>query len=234
MIAHASLAVRKYPVFIFSRDVNDIQLTQNEWCVFLGRRRVFLNIIFADIIVTALLWHISIIHTLRHFEIIRHVTSVASPAGHQYDAVNEIGGTCSSQRKIKHEYVIYVRKPQGEDCVRDINRRMILKLSFEKQNVKLGIKLAHRRPYDKGLLWIKLRGLSPQANYTDPATAAVGEVVPTFAGRGCYVVSATDSHGRFSRFSRPEPLPLFSSSSSVVITRLSGPRSRSPTCQKIW
>jgi hypothetical protein len=42
----------------------------------------------------------------------------------------------------------------------------------------------------------KLHGLSPQANYTDWATAAVGEVVPTFAGRGCYVVSATDSHGR--------------------------------------
>jgi hypothetical protein len=42
----------------------------------------------------------------------------------------------------------------------------------------------------------KLRGLSSQANYTDQATAAVGEVVPTFAGRGCYVVSATDSHGR--------------------------------------
>jgi hypothetical protein len=30
----------------------------------------------------------------------------------------------------------------------------------------------------------KLRGLSLQANYTDRATAAVGEVVPTFAGRG--------------------------------------------------
>jgi hypothetical protein len=29
----------------------------------------------------------------------------------------------------------------------------------------------------------KLRGLSPQANYTDRATAAVGEVVPTFTGR---------------------------------------------------
>jgi hypothetical protein len=42
----------------------------------------------------------------------------------------------------------------------------------------------------------KLRVLSPQANYTDLATAAVGEVVPIFAGRGCYVVSATDSHGR--------------------------------------
>jgi hypothetical protein len=42
----------------------------------------------------------------------------------------------------------------------------------------------------------KIRGRSPQANYTDQATAAVGDVVPTFAGRGCYVVSATDSHGR--------------------------------------
>jgi hypothetical protein len=30
----------------------------------------------------------------------------------------------------------------------------------------------------------KLRGLSPQVNYTDRATAAVDEVVPTFAGRG--------------------------------------------------
>jgi hypothetical protein len=30
----------------------------------------------------------------------------------------------------------------------------------------------------------KLRGLSPQANYTDRETAAVGEVVPTFADRG--------------------------------------------------
>jgi hypothetical protein len=42
----------------------------------------------------------------------------------------------------------------------------------------------------------KLSGLSPQAKYTDRATAAVSEVVTTFAGRGCYVVSATDSHGR--------------------------------------
>jgi hypothetical protein len=30
----------------------------------------------------------------------------------------------------------------------------------------------------------KLRGLSPQANYTDRATAAVSEVVQNFAGRG--------------------------------------------------
>jgi hypothetical protein len=46
------------------------------------------------------------------------------------------------------------------------------------------------------LLQNKFRGLSPQATYTDRATEAVGEVVPTFAARGCYVVTATDSHGR--------------------------------------
>jgi hypothetical protein len=35
-------------------------------------------------------------------------------------------------------------------------------------------------------------------------------------------------------FSRPEPLLFHSSSFSVVLTRLSGPRSRPPTYQKIW
>jgi hypothetical protein len=50
--------------------------------------------------------------------------------------------------------------------------------------------------FDLICLFKKLRGLSPQVNYTDRATAGVGEVVPTFAGTGCYVVSATDSHGR--------------------------------------
>jgi hypothetical protein len=37
------------------------------------------------------------------------------------------------------------------------------------------------------------------------------------------VVSVTDSYGRYSRFSRQEPLLFLSSSSSVVLTRLSGP-----------
>jgi hypothetical protein len=38
----------------------------------------------------------------------------------------------------------------------------------------------------------KLCGFSPQANYTDRAA----KLVPTFADRGCRVVSATDPHGR--------------------------------------
>jgi ethanolamine utilization protein EutP (predicted NTPase) len=35
---------------------------------------------------------------------------------------------------------------------------------------------------------------SPQANYTDWATATAGEVVQTFAGTGCCVVSATNPY----------------------------------------
>jgi hypothetical protein len=61
----------------------------------------------------------------------------------------------------------------------------------------------------------------------------VREVVPTFADRGCRVVSATDSHGRYSRLSRPEPLLFLPSSSSVVLTRLSGPCSRPAASRKI-
>jgi hypothetical protein len=41
-----------------------------------------------------------------------------------------------------------------------------------------------------------LRGFGPLANYAERATAAVGEVVLTFADRGCCVVSATDPPGR--------------------------------------
>jgi hypothetical protein len=42
----------------------------------------------------------------------------------------------------------------------------------------------------------KLRGFNLLANYADRATPLVGEVVSTFADRGCCVVSATDPPGR--------------------------------------
>jgi hypothetical protein len=38
----------------------------------------------------------------------------------------------------------------------------------------------------------------------------------------------------YSRSSRPEPLIFLPSSSSVVLTRLNGPRSRPTICQKMW
>src|SRR5215475_14008791 len=74
-----------------------------------------------------------------------------------------------------------------------------------------------------------LRGRSPRANYTDRAAAAGANL---WWIDGSHVVSATGPHGRKSLFSRPESLLFHSSSSSVDLTRLSGPRSRPTTTQK--
>jgi hypothetical protein len=48
------------------------------------------------------------------------------------------------------------------------------------------------------------------------------------------VSCVTDPLRPYSRISRPEPLLFLPSSSSVVLTRLGGPRSRPTTSQKIW
>jgi hypothetical protein len=56
----------------------------------------------------------------------------------------------------------------------------------------------------------------------------------TFAGRGCCTDSATDPHGRYSRFSRPEPILLLSSSWSVILRREGGTRSRHTTSENMW
>jgi hypothetical protein len=59
------------------------------------------------------------------------------------------------------------------------------------------------------------------------------KLVPTFEDKWCPVVSVPDPQAVFS-VTRPEPLLFLSSSSSIVLTKLSGPRSRSTTSQKIW
>jgi hypothetical protein len=42
--------------------------------------------------------------------------------------------------------------------------------------------------------------MSQRANYTDSATALVGEVNTTFADRGCHVVRVTDPYDRILGF----------------------------------
>jgi hypothetical protein len=69
----------------------------------------------------------------------------------------------------------------------------------------------------------------PTQRPLQPAT-----LVPTFAGRSCCVVSATDPYGRSCGVSRPESLLLLSIRTSIILSRLSGPRSRPTTSQKIW
>jgi hypothetical protein len=56
----------------------------------------------------------------------------------------------------------------------------------------------------------------------------------TFADRGVPCGQLGGSLRPYCRFSRPEPLLFLPSSPSVVLTRLSGPRSRPTTSQKVW
>jgi hypothetical protein len=60
----------------------------------------------------------------------------------------------------------------------------------------------------------------------------VSEVNANFCG--CRVMSATDPTAVNLGFLDPQPLSFYSSTSSVILTRLSGPHSRPTTSQKIW
>jgi hypothetical protein len=79
----------------------------------------------------------------------------------------------------------------------------------------------------------QIRGMSPRVNYTDRATVACRPSWYQICGQRVSRGQRDGSLRAYSRFSRPEPLLFLSSSSSVVLTRQSGPRSR-PTTQKIW
>jgi hypothetical protein len=57
----------------------------------------------------------------------------------------------------------------------------------------------------------------------------VGEVSVNFSGQRLSRGQRNGSPQTYSRFSRPEPLLFLPSSSSIVLTRLSGPRSRPTT-----
>jgi hypothetical protein len=60
------------------------------------------------------------------------------------------------------------------------------------------------------------------------------KLVPSCAVRGCYVACVTEPYGRIDGFSIPEQILFLTNGSSVVLTRLSGPRSGPTTSQKIW
>jgi hypothetical protein len=78
----------------------------------------------------------------------------------------------------------------------------------------------------------ELSGFSPQANYTDRATAVCDDVL-TFADRGVAWSTQRIPTAVNIGILDPEQLLFHSSSSSVIITRLSEHRSRPTTSQKI-
>jgi hypothetical protein len=66
---------------------------------------------------------------------------------------------------------------------------------MDQMNRELRLYVGSAMAYDKKKK--ELRDFSPQANYTDGATAACWRILlPTLADRGCRVVSATNPHGR--------------------------------------
>jgi hypothetical protein len=70
-------------------------------------------------------------------------------------------------------------------------------------------------------------------NYRPSDRRLSTKLLTTFVDRGCRVVSATDPHGRILRFLDWSRYSFLPSSSSTVLTRLSGPRSRPTASQKI-
>jgi hypothetical protein len=80
----------------------------------------------------------------------------------------------------------------------------------------------------------KLPGLSPRTNYADRVTAIVGEASANFCGMMVPRGQRDGSLRPYYWSSRQGTLFILPSSSSIVITRLSGPRSRPTISQKIW
>jgi hypothetical protein len=62
----------------------------------------------------------------------------------------------------------------------------------------------------------------------------VGEVSAKFEDKGCHLVSVQYPYGSILGFLDRSPYFFLKCSSSIVFTRLSGPRSRPTTSHKIW
>jgi hypothetical protein len=83
-------------------------------------------------------------------------------------------------------------------------------------------------------VYTKLRDFSPQANYIDRATAEWRSQCQLLRIEGIAWSAQRISTSVNLGFLDPEPLVFRSCSSSVLLTRLSGARSRHTTSQKIW
>jgi hypothetical protein len=83
-------------------------------------------------------------------------------------------------------------------------------------------------PKKNSVIWVRERTTETER------PPLIGEVSSNFCGYRVPRGQRDGSLRPYSRISRPEPLLFLPSSSSIVLTRLSGPRSRPTTSQKIW
>jgi hypothetical protein len=100
------------------------------------------------------------------------------------------------------------------------------------------IALGRAIPYMSYCRVLKLKlnsvALSASELYRERDRRLSVELMPTFEDGGVSRGQRGGSIQPYSRFSRPEQILSLPSSSSIVLTRLSGPRSRPITSRKIW
>jgi hypothetical protein len=119
--------------------------------------------------------------------------------------------------------------PEVRDMYHTQKLPALLEFSLEKVASRANTTYTYERERGK-----KLLGPCPLTNKPTERPPHVNEVSDSFYG---WRVSRSERDGSlrsYSRFSRPDMLLFLSSSSSVVLTRLSGLRSRPTTSKKIW
>jgi hypothetical protein len=102
-------------------------------------------------------------------------------------------------------------------------------------NAALGVCINHVDRFLHSEVWHKGNPKSESASelYRPRDRRLLAKFMPTFADRGVSSSKRGWSPRPYSRLSRYEPLLFLPSSSSTVLTRQSGPRSRTTTSQKI-
>jgi hypothetical protein len=119
--------------------------------------------------------------------------------------------------------------------VKAINETGSKSISKLKQNSILNLHVMKRTRTLKRYCIKKIVWLESASELCRPSDSRLSaKLVPTFVVRGASRGQYDGSLQPYSRLSRPEPLLFLPSSSSVVLTRLSGPHSRPTTSQKIW
>jgi hypothetical protein len=105
--------------------------------------------------------------------------------------------------------------------------KILLSYSFHYESKQTFLRnINYRGRKEKKTLWLE----SASKLYRPSDRRLSAKLVPTFVDRGCHVVSAADPYGRNLDFLDQSHYFFFSSNSSVVLMKLSGPCSR-PTSQ---
>jgi hypothetical protein len=129
--------------------------------------------------------------------------------------------------KILYAFVLqpFLSHPHWHDC-NYIRRRVT---SYEVSHCALMTRNNSQQQTTNSVAWVRRNEL-----YRPSDRRLSAKLVPTLADRGCRVVSATNLPQSLISVFYTGAATVLSSSSSIILTRLSGPHSRPTTSEKIW